>query len=459
MIENWDVSRNSLCPCNSGKKFKNCCLKKHRMKVEFSRAEEELNRLALSFSLTWADIDIEEAWNIFTYFDGSTFEMSNPENQLFFPMLISHEDYQQFDEEYDPNDFLTGLDLLIEYGDVDLSALQLEIANLKIKGYLSFYEVLRTDPGQGVLVKDVLYGGKSKYVREYSSSKVLERNNLFFGSIVKYKSDHYLVGCGAAVMNQGHKMKIIEFREKMNLPSDWPNQSVEFRTFNAELAKYYYVMIHGKKAPTTFTNTDGELLLWHEILIQVKSSSGLVSSLLNYDHLPEYQSFELDGDDNGAFPVKLIWDRTITKNSILLGRITINKDEITAGVNSVERANALKAILKDVIGEDKILNIRTTQTTTEELKQNAGESDEIDPVDEEVFQEFQQQYLENHWAEWINSEIPALDNLTPRQAADDKLGREKLITLLNSMEEEDRRLPGISQAEFIDEARRKLGLL
>ncbi|MBN2201297.1 hypothetical protein JW777_05020, partial [bacterium] len=67
--------------------------------------------------------------------------------------------------------------------------------------------------------------------------------------------------------------------------------------------------------------------------------------------------------------------------------------------------------------------------------------------------------LAAHWKRWIEEKIPALGGITPRAASKTADGRESLDALLRDMERHDENAePWMRQKEYIDRARKELGL-
>ena len=67
--------------------------------------------------------------------------------------------------------------------------------------------------------------------------------------------------------------------------------------------------------------------------------------------------------------------------------------------------------------------------------------------------------LDEHWKNWLHMKLGALGNKTPLQAAKTADGREMLEALFNQMERDDaRQEPWRRQKEFIDRARKELGM-
>jgi hypothetical protein len=67
--------------------------------------------------------------------------------------------------------------------------------------------------------------------------------------------------------------------------------------------------------------------------------------------------------------------------------------------------------------------------------------------------------LREHWRGWMDIEVPALGNKTPRQAAQTSEGREKVLSLLRDAENTSPS-PGMEdiQKESIREIKEELGL-
>ncbi|MGM0454330.1 MAG: hypothetical protein ACQERN_14320, partial [Thermodesulfobacteriota bacterium] len=69
----------------------------------------------------------------------------------------------------------------------------------------------------------------------------------------------------------------------------------------------------------------------------------------------------------------------------------------------------------------------------------------------------------DHWEKWLDTSLPALDDMTPRQAAKDPVGRDKLEGLLLSFEASANRERGKEDlsGEFapdIKKLRKELGM-
>ncbi len=84
--------------------------------------------------------------------------------------------------------------------------------------------------------------------------------------------------------------------------------------------------------------------------------------------------------------------------------------------------------------------LRYRVTSTEDMKQtmvraeSRHRADAPNSLRPDVEAELLQEYYEDHYRAWVDQPVPALDNLTPRQAAGDRRRRPKLIALLKEFE-------------------------
>jgi hypothetical protein len=134
-------------------------------------------------------------------------------------------------------------------------------------------------------------------------------------------------------------------------------------------------------------------------------------------------------------------------------------------VNSDKRAKYVKTKMKSLLGEHATYKLTVAKSIETGLKDNPSQSEiQQDPKIKEIeesaeFKEFMDQYLENHWKNWINDKIPALGNITPKQALKNEKDKEKLIMLLEKFERDDERLgPKMKQLKHIKWVRKELGL-
>jgi len=92
--------------------------------------------------------------------------------------------------------------------------------------------------------------------------------------------------------------------------------------------------------------------------------------------------------------------------------------------------SAVSALIADLAGAD-VRHLRDEFTTQKEMKRMVKESPR-DPEDAEaeipaeVRNDILAKFGEQHYVEWLDSDVPALGGKTPRQAAKTAKGRQQL---------------------------------
>jgi hypothetical protein len=129
-------------------------------------------------------------------------------------------------------------------------------------------------------------------------------------------------------------------------------------------------------------------------------------------------------------------------------------------VNSNARAARLEREVADVLGEDAALVEKTTVDVAELISRYEASDTANGTPEPEAAPEMREALAEitaRHWAGWFDDPIPALGDLTPRDAARTPEGRERLEALLAEYAWRDGRLPPHARVDLA-ELRRKLGL-
>ena len=159
--------------------------------------------------------------------------------------------------------------------------------------------------------------------------------------------------------------------------------------------------------------------------------------------------------------------RESSSDSIMLGptvvgRLVLSGKSLTAEANSLTRADALKAAIEDAAGDAVRFRIRKSESL-ESLREShaaaaaptvfSSESENMPPELREAMAEMMAKYN----AQWPDSKIPALGNITPRAAARDPKLCPVLERLLMDMESRGAP-PGAGMGMDIAAIRRELGV-
>jgi hypothetical protein len=157
---------------------------------------------------------------------------------------------------------------------------------------------------------------------------------------------------------------------------------------------------------------------------------------------------------------QVLFGLTAGDRETLLGMLKLTPGRISAEVNSVGRAARLKEELRERLGPDAVLTNETAHDMEEELAAR-GEGAPMSSDDEVAMtpeiEAMLRQVQAKQWENWLDEEIPALANATPRAAAQTAEGRERLEALFAEYAWHNERLPQAARVD-IDDLRRRLGL-
>ena len=144
-----------------------------------------------------------------------------------------------------------------------------------------------------------------------------------------------------------------------------------------------------------------------------------------------------------------------------LGLLRIEPGRLTGDVNSAERAAWLREEVASRLG-DRAVYVGSQETAVEDLLDDALDEGTDQAITENdvtspELQELEAELAAGHWDKWVDEEVPALANETPRAAATTALGRERLEALFAEFVWRDEQLPPHMRVN-IAALREKLGL-
>ena len=134
-----------------------------------------------------------------------------------------------------------------------------------------------------------------------------------------------------------------------------------------------------------------------------------------------YQSFYTDGPGHESFRV--------------LGNIEVFPDRLKLSVFGKKRFKAGKSLLNKHLKGSIKHRIDGLQSLDAKLREGNVKSKETkEELDPDLKKNLLKDMYNNHYKNWLDSKIPALDYKTPRQASKTKEGKKKLEDLLRVLE-------------------------
>ena len=291
---------------------------------------------------------------------------------------------------------------------------------------LSFFEVLWSEAGERIGLRDILIGTETEVV-ERSASRTLQKGDIVYGQIWNLQTISIL-GCMALIcIPPSWKGAVIGLRKKLRAKIAKLNRELaaEDLVRYANAIRLTYLTIRdGLNRRPQLANTDGDPLMFHSLKFRIESTEKAFEVLAplalgqSKEELLDHAEFGKDGKlhsvvldwrkkGNAKIPS---WDNTI------LGNIKISGRTLVAEVNSENRAKRLRAEIEKRLGGSATHQSTTTQTpdemsakTPKRINAQAKKDDKFvenilrDPEARSRIQEMIQKQVED----WVHQKIPA----------------------------------------------------
>jgi hypothetical protein len=223
------IGRNDPCPCGSGKKYKKCCLNKTAIPPEArhcQRLREAHDRLWPKLVAYGTAIFGETAHNVaFTEFltwpapedapDETAIERAE---HLFWPWYIFNWEYCETD---DVENLLKGpehttiAELFLQEKNVDPESEEGRILLCANRAPYSFHEIVSTDVGHTVTIRDLLTGHEH-LVQESLGSEYVQKGDILFGRAVQLDDVVMFMGMGSYKIPPRIKPEVTRMRRELS---------------------------------------------------------------------------------------------------------------------------------------------------------------------------------------------------------------------------------------------------
>jgi len=465
------TGRNDPCPCGSGKKYKQCCLSNpsiaspETLDTPWSRQRDTSDRLTADLMrILHRDFgdSVLDAWADFNQDDEpvSLSEMPH-EISIFSPYVLF---------EWDPERPLrrsaekprSGIvvQAYLKKAANSLSALEHLILEQAIARPVSFYEIVRVNPGRSAVLRDVLIGEETE-IEEHSGSEMMRPGDVVYAQIWILPEVATMGRSAPIPIPPDRKVEIIKLRAQLQRKIKKQNRELtaaDLTRYTDEIRTVYLDIRDALSKPTKLQNTDGEPFLSHKIHFNTKSAQSTFDALapLAWGVTKESLLEEVERCPDGSLrSIEFAWIKKGNKmhqtwENTVLGHLKIFGKTLLVEVNSANRARWIREEIEQCLGS-QATHVGTETETPEQMMKQAkqrkaqrGAKEEIDQDDllrePEIRRQVEAQ-VQKQVEGWVRTKVPALGGRTPLQAVADPDGREMVEALLQGWERKNE-VPG-----------------
>lgn len=480
------IGRNDPCPCGSGKKYKQCCLKKdqpsfspdelaaRRIHREMEGLPERMMRFVAE---AYGPDALDEAWNEFVLWNEANegFDPDSPLLPVFLPWFF-------YAWSPDPSETDVADAALHEHKPAQaflarrgrhLAAVARDYMQTCLASPFSFFEVARVEGKNRLGLRDLITDQEHQ-VHEKLASASLEPGYVVFAQPVDAGDVTLLEGLGPLTFSQEDKAPILALRRRIrdHADNDSP-EAIRPRLFewDLELRELFLdmtEMVLDADMPEMVTSDD-EDLEFHEMTYDIASADMAFDALkdlhIDIDHPDVDPMPTVERNANGTLlSASIAWSNPKANDDALaadplLGSLEIKGTILKASTASRERAERLKGFIEARLGDKAILRSDMIQTLDELMAEMPEKSPAPDLAGDPEVREVVTSYLRQHYIEWIDTALPSLDGKTPRDAVLTPDGREQVEALLLDAEKMDLGLTESNRETIFEDVRRQLGLV
>lgn len=426
------IGRNDPCPCGSGKKYKKCCLEKAALPVVltpplFSEADRAsaLNKLRVFADQPEQVEDVAEA--SFDYWGDHLYDRDEDEQRrvLDLPQAeVMRTAWLWFDAELPDKRTVTDRFLAAEGG--SLATGERAFLNQARETYQGLYEVEAVDLDEGFTLRDLSTEERIR-VHERTATHGLAQWDLIVARLMPRPDGSRVLEAGLLQLSPRDAEMLLPQWQKAGrtFHARFPRGSrvPVFKKLGHLLSRWWLTLVAFRPFPTIVT-PEGDPLMFTKAVFDVLDQEQLLGLLTHMEGVEQITSGVFDW-----YELRPTFRRT-------LGTIRVTDERLILETTSEARAQRGRQWLEGLAPQA----LRYRVTSTEDLKQtmtraeSRHRADAPNSLPPDVEAELLHTYYEDHYRAWVDQPVPALDNLTPRQAAGDRRRRPKLIGLLKEFE-------------------------
>jgi hypothetical protein len=340
----------------------------------------------------------------------------------------------------------------------------------------TFCEVVEVKPGKGMKQFDLLRRLEYEVI-EHAASQSLRRGDIIYCATSRIGEVSSNIATGPYALRPTAKRDVLDLRAWILEDSDYDEITDEhLEDYEADIRALYLDFVKATLNPTPYiTNSDNDPMLPQKLYFDIESAEQAFHALKDLaEGIPESQLLsDAQLEEGRVVSAEIPWlggRAEVTKRlggPVLLGNIKIDDRQIMVEVNSSERAELIRELIEKRLGA--AVTYKTTLTEPPDrlgaqlaAAAAAGEDStnnflSLIDASPELLAELEEMNRA-HWEAWFDLPIPALNDMSPREASRTEEGRDLLDSLLLEYERDQDDSPENIIKPDIPALRRELGL-
>ena len=319
---------------------------------------------------------IQDMWNDF--YEDKTFDPEVPQNQVFFPWMFFKWTPKNAHRPIAKDSFLsdkTPGEVLIHKWPHRLTEFQKEYITKAVNSPFSFFDIVKVTSGESMTIRNILTSEELDVIEKKGSTSV-RPGDIIFCMPVSINNMTVLESLAPIIIRPEDKLYIVKTRNdlKKMCKGRMDNKFlIEVQTYI--LARYLelYEQYSNPVIPQV-RNTDGEKVVPHEIIYRIDDPHEVFEKIHTLDVTLSREEI-LDSAVLDKYSkvkkVEFSWGKKGNKtnkgwDNTILGSISITPSQLKIDVNSYERSEKIKAILKRLL-KDKAKFQNTIITNIEDI--------------------------------------------------------------------------------------------
>lgn len=313
---------------------------------------------------------------------------------------------------------------------------------------VSLYEVSNVQPGTSMTLRDLLSDAAPVTVKEISATRTLKQWDRIAVRVVPERDHHVISGALLPFRAETVDFLISGLRDALKLKKrDALRLTRDQLLTCAPIFTTAWLFIEIDRALTPaqpqFTNSDGDDVLFHDLRYLFASGVTQRAVAERLDRVkgflpqgPKLWSWLAERKGRGGKAGYGIMLDTQMEGVTVLGSMELKGKALLVTVNSTERADKVRKLIRDAAG-DLLRTHLTTIRTVDQMRadqQRDRPSEEVEEIPPDIARQLMRDHMDKHYRETLDAPIPALGSKSPRQAVHTAAGREKVIDWLKLLE-------------------------